>query len=101
MEENMKLLSSLLLASSLALLPATAALAAKPVDVADVKLQKVNLNKATLEQLTQLPGIGEAKAKAIIEYRKSQGNFKTVEELKEVKGIGDKLFAKIEGKISL
>lgn len=54
----------------------------------------VNLNTASSDQLMEIPGIGPAKAKAILEYR-SQKPFKTVDEVKEVKGIGDKLFAKI------
>ncbi|NOU95506.1 hypothetical protein GC093_20070 [Paenibacillus sp. LMG 31456] len=57
----------------------------------------LNLNKATVEQLTTLPGIGESKANAIIVYRKQLGGrFKTVEQLLDVKGIGDKLLAKIK-----
>ena len=64
-------------------------------------MQKLSINKASIDQLTQLPGIGESKAKAIVEHRKKQGPFKSVEQLKEVKGIGDKLFAKLEGKITL
>jgi len=64
-------------------------------------MQKLSINKASIEQLTQLPGIGESKAKAIVEHRTKQGSFKSLEQLKEVKGIGDKLFAKLEGKITL
>ncbi|MCC9661835.1 MULTISPECIES: ComEA family DNA-binding protein [Pseudoalteromonas] len=97
----MKFLSSLLFAASLALLPATQALAEKPAESVQTKIQKVSINKATVEQLSQLPGIGKSKAQAIVEHRKNQGPFKSVKQLKEVKGIGDKLFAKIEGKISL
>ncbi|MDI4652524.1 MULTISPECIES: helix-hairpin-helix domain-containing protein [Pseudoalteromonas] len=97
----MKLLSSILLATSIALLPATSAFAVKPTEAIQVKMQKLSINKASIDQLTQLPGIGESKAKAIVEHRKKQGPFKSVEQLKEVKGIGDKLFAKLEGKITL
>ena len=67
----------------------------------------VNVNTATAEQLMLLPGIGEAKARAILERRKDQGGFKTVDELLEVKGIGaaalDKIrpFVAIQGKTSL
>jgi competence protein ComEA len=67
----------------------------------------VNLNTATAEQLTLLPGIGEAKARAILERRKQQGGFKTVDELVEVKGIGSaalekiRPFVAIQGKTSL
>ncbi|MCR8631472.1 helix-hairpin-helix domain-containing protein [Paenibacillus radicis (ex Xue et al. 2023)] len=57
----------------------------------------LNLNKATMDQLTTLPGIGESKAKAIIVHREQLGGrFKTVEQLLDVKGIGDKVLAKIK-----
>ncbi|MCG9708148.1 helix-hairpin-helix domain-containing protein [Pseudoalteromonas sp. Isolate3] len=97
----MKLLSSLLLATSIALLLTTPAFAVKPTEATQVKMQKLSINKASIDQLTQLPGIGESKAKAIVEHRNKQGPFKSVEQLKEVKGIGDKVFAKLEGKITL
>ncbi len=67
----------------------------------------VNLNTATAEQLMLLPGIGEAKARAILDRRKQGGGFKTVDELVEVKGIGDAALDKIrpylaiQGKTSL
>ncbi|CAH1219437.1 hypothetical protein PAECIP111891_04879 [Paenibacillus allorhizoplanae] len=57
----------------------------------------LDLNTATLEQLDKLPGIGESKAKTILEYRMKKGRFKRVEELKDVKGIGDKMFEKLKG----
>ena len=49
----------------------------------------VNVNTATVAELERLPGIGEAKARAIVDYRKANGAFKAVEDLLEVKGIGD------------
>jgi len=61
----------------------------------------INLNKATLEELLTLTGIGESKAKSIIEYRDTNGNFKDINELKNVSGIGDALFEKIKDKISV
>jgi competence protein ComEA len=48
----------------------------------------VNVNTATLEELQLLPGIGESRARAMIEFRKKRGGFKSVDELREVKGIG-------------
>ncbi|WP_239696921.1 ComEA family DNA-binding protein [Paenibacillus oryzisoli] len=59
----------------------------------------LDLNTATLEQLDKLPGIGESKARAILEYRMKKGRFKRVEELMDVKGIGEKMFAKIKGQV--
>ena len=49
----------------------------------------VNVNTATLEELQLLPGIGESRAKAVIDTRKQRGGFKSVNDLVEVKGIGD------------
>lgn len=51
---------------------------------------KVNINKATENELINLPGIGEETANKIIEYRKQNGDFKNTEEIKEVSGIGDR-----------
>ena len=56
---------------------------------------KVNLNTATLEQLDALPGIGPAIAQRILDYRSEKGSFKSIEELKEVRGIGDALYNEI------
>lgn len=61
----------------------------------------VNINTATAEQLESLPEIGPGKAKAIIEYRKTNGGFKTLEDIKSVKGIGDKTFDKLKSQLSL
>ncbi len=56
----------------------------------------VNINTADMAALEALPGIGQAKAQAIIDYRTANGNFSSVEDLTQVKGIGDKLLAKIK-----
>jgi len=61
----------------------------------------VRINTATLEQLDTLSGIGPALAARIIDYRESNGGFKSVEELKLVSGIGDKLFEKIKDDVAL
>lgn len=62
---------------------------------------KVSINTATLEELMSLDGIGESKAKAIIEYREKNGEFKVLEDLLKVNGIGEGLFAKIKENITL
>lgn len=62
---------------------------------------KINLNKATESDLTQLPGIGPSKANAIIQHRTEHGNFKTSEDLKQVTGIGDKTFEQLKDLIDV
>jgi competence protein ComEA len=57
---------------------------------------KININKADEQEMQNLPGIGPAKAAAIIDYRNTGGPFKTVEDLKNVSGIGDKTFEKLK-----
>jgi competence protein ComEA len=61
----------------------------------------VNLNTATKDELIALPGIGPAKAQAILDYRKANGAFKSVEELKDVKGIGAKRFEKLKADLTV
>ncbi|WP_025820102.1 ComEA family DNA-binding protein [Shewanella marina] len=62
---------------------------------------KVNINTANVEQLQQLKGVGEKKAQAIVAYRKQHGNFKSIDQLAEVKGIGPKLLQKNKGALTL
>lgn len=62
--------------------------------------EKININDSNEEQLMTLPGVGEATAKKIIEYRKN-GNFETIEDIKNVSGIGDSKFDKIRDKITV
>lgn len=57
--------------------------------------EKVELNRATLEELISLPGIGEARAKSIIEYRTANGPFRETTELMNVSGIGRGTFEKL------
>ena len=61
----------------------------------------VNLNTATMEELVALPGIGPSKAQAILDYRNKNGAFKSIEELKDVKGIGAKRYEKIKGELTV
>lgn len=64
------------------------------------KNNKININTASLEELTTLSGIGESKAKKIIEYREKTP-FKTIEELNEVNGIGNSIYEKIKDNITV
>ena len=61
--------------------------------------ESVNVNTATQEELVTLPGIGPAKAKAIIDYRTAHP-FKSIDEVKNVRGIGDHLYESLKGKIT-
>ncbi|MEN9872605.1 MAG: hypothetical protein RL450_540 [Actinomycetota bacterium] len=61
----------------------------------------VSLNRASVEDLDTLPGVGPALAARIIEYRESAGSFSDVRELREVSGIGEKMFAKIKDLVTL
>lgn len=66
-----------------------------------LKSDKININTATAEELDKLPGVGPAKAEDIISYRESNGKFKNVDELKNVKGIGESSFEKMKEKITI
>lgn len=61
----------------------------------------VNLNTATMEQLEALPGIGRSTAQRILEQRQKSGGFKKIEELMNVKGIGEKSFLKLKPLITV
>ncbi len=64
--------------------------------------KKWNINTATEEELDEnLPGIGPVIAKRIVEYRETYGAFATIEEIQEVSGIGEKLFDRIKGSITV
>lgn len=66
-----------------------------------VEAAKININTATAEEFTSLNGIGPAKAKAIVEYRKQIGEFKSLEELTMVKGIGESTINQNKEKLTL
>ncbi len=118
----MKLIKLTLFAAVLAILPLQAAVSAdaklnnvaktesvkevkKDVKAAktnkDSKVAKVNINKASASELQSLKGIGEAKAKAIVDYRTKNGKFTDVKQLMKVSGIGEKLIAQNAANISL
>lgn len=87
-------------------LAANQTLAAKPGATLDKQTataqqqQKLNLNKASAEQLEAVPGIGKAKAQAILSYIQENGPITSQKQLTEVKGIGDKLAAKVAQYVS-
>ena len=70
--------------------------AAKPAPTA-----KVNINTATADQFTALPGVGPKLAARIVEYRQKSGSFKTTQELMNVQGIGEKNLVKIQGYLTV
>ena len=57
--------------------------------------EKLDLNKATLEELMQLPGIGEVRARSILDYRAEHGPFQRAADLMQVRGIGEGIFAEL------
>ena len=81
-------------------LTATTQQAAPPAAQAASK-PAINLNAATVEQLETLPGIGRKTAERIIEYRTKSGGFKRIEDLMNVKGIGEKSFLKLKPLIAV
>jgi competence protein ComEA len=85
---------ALAMAALLASAPAMAA--GKPAPTA-----KVNLNSATVEQLTTLPGVGPKLAARIVEYRQKAGAFRSTQELINVRGVGEKNFSKIEAYLTV
>ena len=90
----MKLLHTLLF--TLILLTSSSAMSAQD------PAEKININTANAEQIeTSMTGIGESKAKAIVEYRTSHGKFKTIQELENVDGIGMKTVERNKDKITL
>ncbi|MFT4171644.1 MAG: helix-hairpin-helix domain-containing protein [Rhodocyclaceae bacterium] len=61
----------------------------------------VNINTANESELTSLPGIGPSKAKAIVEYRKAHGNFKAIEDIQKVKGIGPATYESLKSELTV
>ncbi len=70
-------------------------------ETSNIQTGKVNINTADIETLQTLTGIGEVKAQAIIDYRNKNGGFKTLEDIKNVSGIGDSVYEKIKDNITL
>jgi len=85
---------AVVMAALMAASPAVVAAAPAPAD-------QMDLNSATVEQLTSLPGVGPTLAGRIVEYREKAGRYGAVEELLNVKGIGEKNFQKIEPRLKV
>jgi competence protein ComEA len=101
-EDPMRMTIATVLAIGVTVLISLPALAAtlqsqspQPAATAPAK-PAINLNTATLEQLETLPGIGRKTAERILEYRTKSGSFKRIEDLMNVKGIGEKSFLKLK-----
>lgn len=62
---------------------------------------KININTASVDELTTIQGVGKSKAEAIYQYRQEFGNFKSIEDIKKVSGIGDKLYEQIKDNITI
>ena len=99
MNVNKATIGALLVVASLAAAPAHAgkAAAATAPDVSGV----INVNSATAEQIAFLPRVGIKLAERVVEYRKTNGPFKKVEDLMEVKGVGEKLFVALKPHLTI
>lgn len=64
-------------------------------------IAQIRLNQATVNEFQQLKGVGEKKAQAIVEYRQKNGSFKSIDEIKNVKGIGPAIFEKNKSRLAL
>ena len=94
---KIKIAHILLLCLSLAIGPVSA-LAQKS---SPASTEKIDLNSATAEQLQSLPGIGPTTAKRIIDHRTKVGKFNRIEEIINIKGMGEKKFQKIKDRLVL
>jgi competence protein ComEA len=81
--------------------PLAAQRAAKPPVEAVVSTEAINLNSATAAQIASLPGIGPKTADLVVQYRVKNGPFKKIEEIMNVRGVGEKSFLKIKDRLTV
>lgn len=86
------------LRSLMAVLAVAALLGGRPVAAANAP---ININTASATELTTIKGIGPAKAQAIVEHREKNGQFKSVDDLKLVRGIGDKMIEQLRTQVTV
>jgi competence protein ComEA len=95
--------SALVLAAALVVIasPLFAQRTAKPPVAAVVSTEIVNLNSATVAEIASLPGIGPKTADLVVQYRTKNGPFKKIEEIMNVRGVGEKSFLKIKDRLTV
>lgn len=99
MKRYLSMLVLFAVVSTIAFAPATALAANDPV--ANQVIETIHLNQATAEQLQTLPGVGPALSARIVDYRKEHGLFSSVEQLTAVKGVGEAKLAKFKKQLTV
>jgi competence protein ComEA len=94
---------ALLVATLVCLTPSAVAAqrATKPPVTAPAPVEIVNLNLATVAQIASLPGIGPKTADLIVQYRQKNGPFKKIEEIMNIRGVGEKSFLRIKHRLTV
>lgn len=66
-----------------------------PQEIAEMKIEPININTASADELSSLPGLSEKQAQSIVDYREKNGSFASAEDVMKVKGIGKKAYQRI------